>query len=116
MSIEIAATALAGAFYVLQTASCAIAAWRCRAPRSLTPPPPNAPRVTLVRTLCGVESHSVETLRSGFELDYPDFELLLCVALPSDPIIPVARRMIEAYPRVQARLLIGDERISANPK
>ena len=82
----------------------------------MTPPPPNAPRVTLVRTLCGVESHSVETLRSGFELDYPDFELLLCVALPSDPIIPVARRMIEAYPRVQARLLIGDERISANPK
>ena len=69
-----------------------------------------------MRTLCGLESHSAQTLRSGFQLDYPDYELLFCVAEENDPIIPVVRRMMDEFPSVQATLLIGDDRISANPK
>lgn len=52
----------------------------------------------------------------GFALDYPDYELIFCVASDGDPAIPGIRRLMAANPAVPARLLIGDDRISINPK
>jgi ceramide glucosyltransferase len=66
--------------------------------------------------LCGVESFSRETLRSIFALDYPSYEILFCLASGDDPIAPLVRGAIDANPDRRARLLIGDDRISANPK
>jgi ceramide glucosyltransferase len=38
------------------------------------------------------------------------------VASGDDPVVPLVIRLIEAYPGVPARLIIGDEQISNNPK
>ena len=89
---------------------------RCKARPRLERPPANAPSISLVRPVCGLDNFAEPTLRSGFELDYPNYELIFCVANARDPVVPLVRRLIEAHPHVQARLLIGDERISANPK
>jgi ceramide glucosyltransferase len=70
----------------------------------------------LVRPLCGLDNFVEPTLRSGFELDYPSYELIFCVAHARDPVVPTVQRLIDEHPHVRARLLIGDERISANPK
>ena len=43
-------------------------------------------------------------------------DLIFCVADPADPIVPMVERLIEAHPQVPARLIRGDERVSANPK
>src|SRR5574340_359253 len=80
------------------------------------PPPNDAPSVTIVQPLCGVEAFSRETLRSIFALDYPSYEIIFCLASADDPIAPLARGAIEANPGRPARLLIGDDPISANPK
>ena len=72
--------------------------------------------ISIVRPVCGLENFTEETLLSGFRLEYPDYEILFCVAQPSDPVIPLVRRLIELHPHVPARLLIGNECISANPK
>ena len=97
--------------------SVVLAARRCRrrggAP---TPPPKDAPGVTIVQPLCGVEAFSRETLRSIFALDYPIYEIVFCLASGDDPIAPLVRGAIAANPGRPARLLIGDDRISANPK
>jgi ceramide glucosyltransferase len=79
-------------------------------------PPKDAPSVTIVQPLCGVETFSRETLRSIFALDYPSYEIIFCLASGDDPIAPLVRGAIAANPDRQARLLIGDDRISANPK
>ena len=93
-----------------------VTARKCRArPRNLRAPT-HAPAVSLVRPLRGLENFSEETLRASFELDYPDYELLFCVQAPHDPIIPLVERLIGEYPGVHARLLIGDDYVSANPK
>ncbi len=84
-------------------------------PRNL-PAASLAPPVSVVRPLCGLETFSEETLRSSFELDYPDYELLFCVQAPNDPIIPLVLRLIAENPAMSARLLVGDDYISANPK
>ncbi|HLX99999.1 MAG TPA: ceramide glucosyltransferase [Roseiarcus sp.] len=97
--------------------SVALAARRCR--RRAGPPmapPKDAPGVTIVQPLCGVETFSRETLRSIFALDYPSYEIIFCLASGDDPIAPLVLGAIAANPDRPARLLIGDDRISANPK
>ena len=96
-------------------ASCAVAALRCRPNRQALAAPFAAP-VTLVRPVCGLDNHVEETLRSSFELDHAAYEVLFCVASARDPVVPLVERLIARHPRVPARLLIGDDRVSQNPK
>jgi ceramide glucosyltransferase len=109
---------LAGGFCVVATcvqlASVSVAAWRCR--YRAAPKPGAVPAVSLLRPICGAENFLAETLGSSFRLDYPDYDILFCAARQDDPAVPIVRRLIEANPRVTARLLIGDDGISANPK
>jgi ceramide glucosyltransferase len=72
--------------------------------------------VSIVRPVCGLDNFTEKTLLSGFRLEYPKYEILFCVAQSSDPVVPMVRRLIELHPHVPARLLIGNERISGNPK
>ncbi|WP_243214329.1 MULTISPECIES: ceramide glucosyltransferase [Methylobacterium] len=77
--------------------------------------PKDAP-VSLVRPVCGIEAFSEELLTRGFQLAHPRYELIFCVADGADPIVPLLERLMAAHPRVPARLIVGDERISDNPK
>lgn len=72
--------------------------------------------VSIVRPLKGIESFSYETLSSLFCLDYSCYEIIFCVQSDKDPIIPLVEGLIAAYPRRDAKLLIGDDRVSINPK
>jgi ceramide glucosyltransferase len=113
----LAAIAVLGiVIFTLQLASVVAATWRCRArPRTLAVPDA-APAVSIVRPLCGIEAFSEETLRSTFGLDYPDYEIIFCVQRGSDPVVPLVERVIAAHPGASARLLVGDDPISSNPK
>jgi len=110
----------AAAFCIFTTAihlaSTLAAIIRCRAPAAHLPARHPAPGVSLVRPICGIENHVEETLASAFALDYPRYEIVLCVASAQDPVVPLARRLIAAHPGVPARLLVGNEKISDNPK
>jgi ceramide glucosyltransferase len=56
------------------------------------------------------------TLRSTFELNHPHCEILFCVASAKDPVIPLIETLMAEQPAADARLLVGDERVSNNPK
>lgn len=77
---------------------------------------PSDAGVSLVRPVCGMENYIEETLRSAFHLDYPRYEIVFCAANAHDAAVPLVRRLIAAHPHVAARLLIGNETISDNPK
>jgi hypothetical protein len=74
------------------------------------------PGVSLVRPICGLENHIEDTLRSAFHLDYPRYEIIFCAAAANDSALPLVHRLIAEHPHVPARLLIGNEAISENPK
>jgi ceramide glucosyltransferase len=93
-----------------------VTARKCRARDRSLPAPASAPPVSLVRPLRGIEAFSEETLRASFQLDYPDYEVVLCVQAPHDPVIPLVQKVIAEHPSIPARLLIGDDYVSANPK
>jgi ceramide glucosyltransferase len=70
------------------------AVWFC----FLSPPPRAAPGVSVVRPLCGLDNFCEETLQSSFELDYPSYEIIFCVARATDLAVPLVQRLI-AIPR-----------------
>ncbi|MCR8725901.1 ceramide glucosyltransferase [Frigidibacter sp. ROC022] len=74
------------------------------------------PAITVLRPVCGLDPDMDETLASTFAAMSEDDEAIFCIAAADDPAIPVVKRLIDANPQVTARLLIGDDRISGNPK
>jgi ceramide glucosyltransferase len=112
----LAAEAFCIATTAIHLASTLVALIRCKSPAARLRPPALAPAVSLVRPVCGIENHVEETLASGFTLDYPRYELVFCVASAQDPVVPTVRRLMAAHPAVPARLLVGNDKISDNPK
>jgi ceramide glucosyltransferase len=100
----------------VQITSITIAIVRLRRTASTQPLSTQQPPVSLIRPLCGIDNYAAETLQSTFALDYPCHEILFCVARADDPVLPLVKSLIAAHPRVAARLLVGDDRVSANPK
>jgi ceramide glucosyltransferase len=89
---------------------------RARTGRKALPPPADAPGVSIVRPVCGLENNIEATLRTTFALTYPRCEIIFCVASERDPVVPLVRALIAGHPHVAARLLVGDDRVSVNPK
>lgn len=100
----------------LHLVSVAIASVRCRILPRRSRPPDGAAPVTVVRPLCGIDNFVAETLGSTFYLDYPHYEIIFCLARADDPVAPIVRRMIDAHPQIPARLLVGADANSPNPK
>jgi ceramide glucosyltransferase len=112
----LAAEAFCVATTAIHVASTLVAIVRCKLPAVHRLAAADAPAVSLVRPVCGIENHIEETLASAFRLDYPRYEIVFCVAFAHDPVVPTVRRLMAAHPAVPARLLIGNEKISDNPK
>jgi ceramide glucosyltransferase len=73
--------------------------------------------ISLVRPLCGLEPFSEATLLSSYVQNYAaGYEIIFCVARADDPIIPLVHKLCVDHPAIPARLLIGEDRISQNPK
>jgi ceramide glucosyltransferase len=96
--------------------SLSVATVRLRPVAGLLPRTAKGAPVSLVRPVCGLEAYSEETLASGFRLDYPDYELIFCVARGDDPVVPLVERLRAAHPEIPSQLLIGDVKVSGNPK
>lgn len=73
------------------------------------------PPVTLLRPVCGHDAHDEETLASALFQDYPDYEVIFCVARADDPVLPLLRALVDGSP-VPARLLVGWDSVTGNPK
>jgi ceramide glucosyltransferase len=114
------ASILALSFCIFVTAihatSIVLAVRRFRQSTRYAPPPEKCPPVSLVRPLCGLDNYAADTLRSTFNLDYPHYEILFCVASAADLAVPLVEDLIAKHAGVSARLLVGDKRIGPNPK
>ena len=78
--------------------------------------PAHRPFITLLRPVCGLDRFDGETLESSFHLTYPSYEIIFCVAQDADPACAALRGMIARHPGVRARLLIGNDAVTGNPK
>jgi ceramide glucosyltransferase len=72
--------------------------------------------ISILKPLSGNDEGLAQNLRSFFEQDYPNFEILLAVRTDDDPAVPVVRKIQQEYPQVSARLLFTGEPPYPNAK
>ncbi len=78
--------------------------------------PGDWPAVSLIRPVAGLDAIEQRTLESTFQLEARNAEIIFCVASPSDPVLPFLRLLLSRYPQRNARILVGNDLGSANPK
>jgi ceramide glucosyltransferase len=78
--------------------------------------PEFTPPVTIYKPLKGVDEGLEENLRSFFELDYPQVQLLFGVVDPKDPAVEVVRKLMAEFPSADAKLVTGAPTFGLNPK
>jgi ceramide glucosyltransferase len=116
MSLSFILAAAACALILANGISIGIAMWRLSRNGHSAPALAEKPPVSLVVPACGIENFTPLTLQRAFLLDWPDYELIFCVAEAKDPVISAIREVMGRYPHIVAQILIGDDRVSANPK
>jgi ceramide glucosyltransferase len=74
------------------------------------------PPVTIFKPLKGLDEELDQNLRSFFQLDYPSYQLLFCVADADDPAIDVVRKLANEFPGQDTQLIVGCPAFGLNPK
>lgn len=72
--------------------------------------------ISILKPLKGLDDCLEENLRSFFEQNYPDFEIIFGVNSNDDPAIPIVRSLQEKYPDVMSKLIIDPKISGKNPK
>ncbi len=72
--------------------------------------------VTVLKPLCGADDNLERNLRTFFEQDYEDLELVFGVKGETDPAIEVVRKLQRQYPQVRSQLVVHNLERGLNPK
>lgn len=98
-----------------------VAAWRLKPRERAAVAAPSLtstgiPGLSVLKPLAGAEARLEANLRTFFEQDDSNFELIFAVREALDPAVEVVHRLERAYPGVQTRLLVLGEPPYANAK
>ncbi|KAJ5104746.1 hypothetical protein NUU61_002093 [Penicillium alfredii] len=71
----------------------------------------DAPHVTAIRPIKGLEPHLYDCLASSFRQDYPRDKLTicLCVSTRADPAYPTLCKLVADFPEADARVYVEEE-------
>jgi ceramide glucosyltransferase len=72
-------------------------------------PGENGEPISVLKPLSGLDEGLEENLRTFFEQDYRQFELVFAVREESDACVPLVRRLCAEYARVPSRLILVGE-------
>ncbi|CAI5759601.1 unnamed protein product [Candida verbasci] len=78
----------------------------------------NLEGVTILRPIKGIDPELKSCLESSFCQNYPrdKIQILFCIEDPNDLSIPIIESLINKYPTIDSKILIGGEHYGPNPK
>ena len=77
---------------------------------AVQPPPLESPEpVSILKPLAGAEPDLEDNLRSFFEQDYGEFEILAAVREATDPALAVFERLAAEYRHIPTRAMVTGE-------
>lgn len=72
--------------------------------------------ISILKPLAGLDPGLEENLRTFFEQQYPEFEILFAVRHEDDPAVAAVERLRAEYPEIPSRLIVTGEPSYANAK
>ncbi|KAJ4256730.1 Ceramide glucosyltransferase [Fusarium torreyae] len=71
----------------------------------------NAPHVTIIRPVKGVEPRLYDCIAASFRQDYPQdkISIRLCLEDDSDPAYPILQKVVDDFPAIDARIMLEKE-------
>ncbi len=79
-------------------------------------PQVSLPGISVLKPLAGAEDDLASNLRTFFEQDYPEFEILFAVRDAADPAVSVVQRLQVEFPAVPTKLILTGEPPYPNAK
>lgn len=76
----------------------------------------DAPAITVLKPIYGLDVNLYDNLRSFCLQDYPRYQIIFGVADAEDPAIPVIRRVLAEYPELDLELVINNRSLGSNRK
>ncbi|KAJ3297122.1 hypothetical protein HDU79_004729 [Rhizoclosmatium sp. JEL0117] len=70
-------------------------------------PKEEAPGVSILRPLKGVDTNLIDNLKSAILLEYPNFEIIFSIADADDAAIQVVKDLMKEFPDVDMKLIVG---------
>src|SRR5262245_16739157 len=80
------------------------------------PDPAYRPPVSILKPIRGLDPDSYENLASFCRLDYPEYEILLCIEPEDDAVRQLMERLTRDFPQRSIRVLEGSGRVATNDK
>ncbi len=74
------------------------------------------PPLSILKPIKGLEEELVQNLNSFIDLDYPEYEIILCLDSDKDAAYETLNQFILSNPEFPIRLFIGADIIGPNPK
>jgi ceramide glucosyltransferase len=94
-----------------------VAGWCLRRFARARPRRPDfTPAVSILKPLCGLEPELYEGLRSFFELDYPEVQIVFGVRNAGDPAREVAERLKAEFSHTDVAIVVDGRQHGTNPK
>lgn len=80
------------------------------------PEPSFSEPLSVLKPVHGEDAELETNLKTFFEQDYRDFELIFCARTLEDKALKVVRRLLPRYPDVAVKILAGGEPLWPNPR
>jgi len=74
------------------------------------------PKVSILKPLKGIDDGLEENIKSFFEIDYPDYELIFGFHNENDPAIEIVNKIARVHPSIKSKIVIDKNEIGLNPK
>src|SRR5215472_6136935 len=96
---------------------CSLAIWAAlRYLAAKLPATPALPSISILKPLSGLDEGLADNLRSFFDQDYHDFEIIFAIRHPDDPAADVASGAMAEFQSIPSRMLVVGESPGPNAK
>ncbi len=73
-------------------------------------------KISILKPLKGVDDNLEENLRSFFNLNYPNYEIIFGLQSSTDPAAKIALKLLDEFNHIRAKVVINSFDIGLNPK